>query len=132
MNVDEVFIKTNDYRACNLIFIDGPELLSQLNGTRSVPEMSNITFDCKAEGHPTPTIQWYKSGKILQYVPMTKTTLSSTKALVESSLVLKRVTKNDTAEYKCEVTNIAGRKEQISTLSVLCKFVFKIALHRVY
>ena len=92
--------------------------------------MSNVTFECKAEGHPIPTIQWYKSGKRLQGIPIKTTTLSDTKTLVESSLVLKKVTKNDTAEYKCEVTNIAGLKEQIATLSVLCELVFKINLHR--
>ena len=108
-------------------------MLSHLNGTRNLAKLSNVTLECKAEGYPEPMIKWYKSGNILQNVPVTTNALSGTKILAESYLTLKEVTKNDTAEYKCEAENIAGKKEQTVTLNVLCKLsnmiIMKIHKH---
>ena len=96
-------------------------MLSHLNGTMNLLKLSNITFECKAQGYPVPEIKWYKDEKVLPNIPVRTTSLSTTKALVESSLILKTITKNDTAEYKCEVGNIAGKTEQTISLNVLCK-----------
>ena len=96
-------------------------MLSHLNGTKNLVKMSNVTFECRAEGHPAPTLNWYKSGRKLSNVPIKSTSLSGTKTLVESKVILAEVTKNDTGDYKCEVENLAGRKEQAVMLNVLCK-----------
>ena len=90
--------------------------------------MSNVTFKCKADGYPEPTIHWYKYGIRLQNVPVNRTALGSKITLVESSLILKEVTRNDAAEYMCEAENVVGRKVQIVMLNVLRELHFKISL----
>ena len=110
------------------IFIDVPEMLSKLNGTRTVSMMSNVVFECKAEGYPAPVTQWYKYGIRLQNVPVKITVIRfGFVVLVESSLIFKAVTRNDAAEYICEVENIVGRKAQSVKLNVLCELSFKTA-----
>lgn len=97
-------------------------MVSQLNGTQNYTKMSNVTFECKAEGHPAPFLKWFRSGTILQNVPVTFTKHSDTKTQVKSTLYLTGVTKNDSAIYKCEADNIAGKEHQSVTLNVLCMF----------
>ena len=104
-------------------------MLSKLNGTRTVPMMSKIAFECKAEGYPAPTPQWYKYGIRLQNVPVNITVIKfGFVVLMKSSLILKAVTRDDAAEYICEVENIVGRTTQSVTLNVLCEFRLEFSL----
>ena len=92
-----------------------------MNRTKS----SNVSFECRAEGHPAPTLKWFKSNVPLSNVPVQTVPASKTKTIVHSVLTLDAVAKNQTAEYKCEVENIAGKKSQSISLNVLCKYFFE-------
>lgn len=105
--------------------LDGPHFLSHLNGTVNSTKSSNVSFECRAEGHPVPTLKWFKSNVPLSNVPVQTVPASKTKTIIHSVLKLDAVTKNQTAEYKCEVENIAGKKSQFISLNVLCKYFFE-------
>ena len=77
-----------------------------------------VTLNCKADGYPTPSIEWYKDGlKVHQ---------THNRLILHGSLFFLRVLHNkidpDTGTYWCIARNEVGKaKSQNATLAFACK-----------
>ncbi|XP_026178915.1 hemicentin-1 [Mastacembelus armatus] len=67
---------------------------------------STLTLECEAEAFPTPALQWYKDGQILQADGHVSITANG--RIVQ----IKRAQVSDTGRYTCIATNIAGEDEK--------------------
>lgn len=77
--------------------------------TVNVEEGSTATFECSAEGYPTPTVHWIRDsapGHILSD---------------GSSLSLSDVTPDQSGGYRCVATNTLGDSHQTLSINVLYK-----------
>ncbi|KAI7799480.1 hemicentin-1 isoform X1 [Triplophysa rosa] len=90
--------------------IAGSELPSEM----SVLLNDSIQLVCRAEGTPTPEIQWLKDGKTLS-----RTAQSNIKISPDgSTLTVTAVHKSDNGKYTCVATNQAGEEDRIFNLNV--------------
>ncbi|XP_056893820.1 hemicentin-1 isoform X2 [Takifugu flavidus] len=67
---------------------------------------STLTLECAAQAFPTPALQWYKDGQILQVDDHVSITASGRIVQVKHAQV------SDTGRYSCVATNIAGEDEK--------------------
>eukprot|EP00058_Branchiostoma_floridae_P015755 XP_002601243.1 hypothetical protein BRAFLDRAFT_95020 [Branchiostoma floridae] len=94
---DEKFIRLELHDPASIISISDPV---------EVTVSDHVTFQCVADGNPTPNITWSKHGRLLRansYV------LSGD--VRTSSLVLNTVEANDSGTYSCAATNGVGQKQ---------------------
>ena len=69
---------------------------------------TKFLLHCLAEGHPSPSVQWFKNGE--PYSTLT------TRSVQE--IYVPRSSPSDSAVYKCVGTNNAGNKMQKSKASI--------------
>ena len=62
----------------------------------------DFLLHCSADGNPSPTVQWYKSGQ-----PFTAMSLKSSQ-----DVYVPRSSATDSALYECVATNYAGNKKE--------------------
>ena len=62
----------------------------------------DFLLHCSADGNPSPTVQWYKSGQ-----PFTAVSLKSSQ-----DVYVPRSSATDSAIYECVATNYAGSKKE--------------------
>ncbi|CAG5863670.1 unnamed protein product [Menidia menidia] len=67
---------------------------------------STLTLECEAQAFPTPALQWYKDGQILQ--PDDHVSITANGRTVQ----IKHAQVSDTGRYTCVATNIAGEDEK--------------------
>ncbi|XP_047443825.1 hemicentin-1 isoform X2 [Mugil cephalus] len=67
---------------------------------------STLTLECVAQAFPTPALQWYKDGQILQTDDHVSITASGRIVQIKHAQV------SDTGRYTCVATNIAGEDEK--------------------
>ena len=75
---------------------------------------------CSADGNPSPTVQWYKSGQ-----PFTAMSLKSSQ-----DVYVPRSSATDSALYECVATNYAGNKKEQRRNDIDFQGTYKI--HKVY
>ncbi|XP_035996829.1 hemicentin-1 isoform X1 [Fundulus heteroclitus] len=87
------------------------------NSRTNVTVLVNVetTLPCEAAGIPKPTIMWQKNGRTIS----TEQNQNMYRLLSSGSLVIIAPTVEDTAEYKCVVSNEAGEESRSITLSVI-------------
>uniref|UniRef100_A0A3Q3K3Y4 Hemicentin 1 n=1 Tax=Monopterus albus TaxID=43700 RepID=A0A3Q3K3Y4_MONAL len=67
---------------------------------------STLTLECAAEAFPSPALQWYKDGQILQADGHVSITANGRIVQIKHAQV------SDTGRYTCVATNIAGEDEK--------------------
>ncbi|XP_016146102.1 hemicentin-1-like [Sinocyclocheilus grahami] len=90
--------------------IKGSELPSEM----SVLLNDRIQLVCRAEGNPTPEIQWLKDGKTLSRTAQKNIEISPD----GSTLTVTAVHTSNSGKYTCVATNQAGEEDRIFNLNV--------------
>uniref|UniRef100_A0A3B3BIE7 Hemicentin 1 n=1 Tax=Oryzias melastigma TaxID=30732 RepID=A0A3B3BIE7_ORYME len=83
--------------------ISGPGLSSK---EVKITINSTLTLECVAQAFPTPTLQWYKDGQILQADDHVSVTANGRIVQIKHAQV------SDTGRYTCVATNVAGEDEK--------------------
>ncbi|CAJ0933472.1 unnamed protein product, partial [Mesorhabditis belari] len=89
-------------------FKDAKKVIKVING-------ENARLECKAEGHPTPTIKWLKGGRPLDVEEMDNLILSPR----GETLMIVKTKRADAGSYSCVAKNAAGEAEHPFTVEVL-------------
>ena len=80
----------------------------------------SVKFQCKVEGDPTPNIIWRKDdGKLPSRRAHT---------LEDHSLMIEHVSLEDEGIYICDAENVVGKISARASLTVHCKFKYRIRL----
>uniref|UniRef100_A0A673IBQ3 Hemicentin-1 n=1 Tax=Sinocyclocheilus rhinocerous TaxID=307959 RepID=A0A673IBQ3_9TELE len=87
---------------------------SELPSEMSVLLNDSIQLVCRAEGNPTPEIQWLKDGKTLSRTSIFFSRISPD----GSTLTVTAVHTSDSGKYTCVATNQAGEEDRIFNLNV--------------
>ena len=82
----------------------------------SIIENNRVVLPCPATGTPTPVIRWFKGGKRITGNELGITIRN------DGSLQLDHAQGQDAGMYKCEATNVAGKKEHSIGLTVFRKY----------
>ena len=84
----------------------------------------NTTILCQPEAAPTPTIVWYKNGKLLN---PSSDAGAVVRQMPNGNLFISPVSSQHAGVYKCEATNTMGEAQSTGNLTVLgewgCPFV---------
>ena len=95
---------------CSLIYIEYPEIAGTL-GTMSVRANHTVEFPCQATGKPPPNVSWYHGGHQLGRS-------SHHSVLTSGTLLMYRVTVQDSGMYMCVAENLLGAVESSTELVV--------------
>lgn len=82
-------------------------------------EGSSYEFQCKVEGNPLPTVQWFKNYENIDNSPDFAITYNNGEAVLR----FEEVFLEDKADYSCRATNELGVAECTTNLSVDRKFL---------
>lgn len=90
----------------------------------TVEEGGSVSFTCRAQGNPTPTLFWSKEGEQNLWFPGTASVDGRKKVSTEGDLTIDGVQANDQAYYVCSALNAAGSNVARTYLKVKsrCKF----------
>lgn len=81
-------------------------------------EGSAFQFECKVEGNPLPTVQWFKNSECIDNSPDYVITYNNGEAVLK----FEKITLEDKAEYTCKANNELGPTQSTASLSVTRKF----------
>ena len=84
----------------------------------TVNESTTASLLCSALGNPAPQITWSRENGVLPS--------SRTKVTAEGLMQIDDVRREDAGRYKCVAQNILGRKEEVASLVVQSKHLFKL------
>lgn len=92
-----------------------PEFTTSLPGQLKVLVDSNYTLECVSDGHPLPSIRWFKNDVELR---------SSSKLSITSSgnvcrMEIRNIEFDDDGKYTCEASNAIGRASTFARLQVV-------------
>uniref|UniRef100_UPI0037E9B6AB hemicentin-1 n=1 Tax=Semicossyphus pulcher TaxID=241346 RepID=UPI0037E9B6AB len=90
--------------------ISGSELPSEMG----VLLNESVQLVCRAQGTPTPTIQWLKDGEVINNTRNTGLRISPD----QSTLTVTGAHTTDSGKYTCVATNTAGEEDRIFNLNV--------------
>ncbi|XP_077571540.1 hemicentin-1 [Stigmatopora nigra] len=97
-----------------------PTLLSSKDvRTMSVPVNGHLTLECLADSDPLPDIEWYKDESQIQLGGRIQRLAGG------QYLEIQDVTPEDSGQYSCEVTNLAGSTSLFFTVEILLPPVIK-------
>lgn len=83
----------------------------------SAKEGSSFQFECKVEGNPLPTVQWFKNSECIDNSPDYSITYNNGEAILK----FEKVFLHDKAEYTCKASNEVGTAQSTANLSVIRK-----------
>lgn len=79
-----------------------------------------MTFSCKVDGNPVPTISWTTDGSPLD---TNDNFTSISLSLDKKQLTITNVSRTDSGEYRCMASNILGNEtSSAALLDVQCKY----------
>lgn len=81
-------------------------------------EGSVFQFECKVEGNPLPTVQWFKNNECIDNSPDYIITYNNGEAVLK----FEKISLEDKAEYTCKAHNELGTAQSTASLSVTRKF----------
>ena len=93
----------------------------------AVPVGNSIKLDCSAEGHPRPTVRWYKDGALFQ---QRKGGRRLSLSLWTTVLTMKELVPTDTGKYTCNVSNTYGWINHTYVVDVRGKFLGQLCCCR--
>ena len=97
-----------------------PENTTVTPECNSKKEGEAATFECTADGIPTPELSWYNNaGDKLE----TNGDIEIANKSGSSILTIKKVNSRDAGTYTCKANNSAGTAEALDVLAVLCKYM---------
>lgn len=70
---------------------------------KNAAEDETVEINCEATGIPDPTIEWIFNGK-----PISQSSQNPRRTISKNSIVIEKLTKNDTGNYGCNATNSLG------------------------
>lgn len=82
-------------------------------------EGSKYQFECKVEGNPLPTVQWFKNYENIDNSPDFSITYNNGEAILK----FEEVFLEDKSEYTCKASNELGTSQTTASLSVERKLV---------
>lgn len=103
-----------------------PTFVQYLQPT-TVKEGQPFQFECKVEGHPLPTVQWYKNADCIDNSPDYVITYNNGEAILKFD----NVYLVDKAEYSCKATNDLGTAQCSATLNVIRKYIYIYVQHTI-
>ncbi|KAI4813877.1 hypothetical protein KUCAC02_003098 [Chaenocephalus aceratus] len=126
---------------CGLLYTqtDGSRLRQEDFPPRIVEHPSDLivskgepaTLNCKAEGRPTPTVEWYKDGERVETDrdnPRSHRMLLPSGSLFFLRIIHGRRSKPDDGSYVCVARNYLGEAvSRNASLEVACKFLSKLS-----
>ncbi|XP_066533975.1 hemicentin-1 [Hoplias malabaricus] len=78
----------------------------------SVRVRNSVTLECQSNAVPTPTITWYKNGRLI-------TETANLRILADGQMLkLKGAEVSDTGQYVCKATNVAGQVDKNFHLNI--------------
>ena len=96
-----------------------PENVTVTPEVQAKKEGTSATFECTADGIPTPELSWYKgAGDKLE----TNGDIEIANKSGSSILTIKLVDPKDDGTYTCRAENRAGTGEASGFLAVYCKY----------
>lgn len=75
-------------------------------------------FECKVEGNPLPTVQWFKNQECIDNSPDYVITYNNGEAILK----FEKVNISDKGEYTCKAANEVGTAQSTASLSVTRRF----------
>ena len=87
------------------------------NSRLTVNESTTVSLLCSASGNPAPQITWSRENGVLSS--------NRTKVTTEGLMQIDDARLEDVGKYKCVGQNILGRKEEVASLVVQSKHLFK-------
>ncbi|MGH0145633.1 UNVERIFIED_CONTAM: hypothetical protein FKN15_006211 [Acipenser sinensis] len=110
---------------------DSPPRIVEHPSDLIVSKGEPATLNCKAEGRPTPTIEWYKDGERVETDkddPRSHRMLLPSGSLFFLRIVHGRRSKPDEGSYVCVARNYLGEAvSHNASLEVACEYCFVIA-----
>lgn len=86
-------------------------------------EGESFQFECKVQGNPLPTVQWYKNGECIDNSPDYVITYNNGDAVLR----FEQIFLEDKAEYTCKAANDLGTAQCSASLNVVRKYYFECA-----
>lgn len=118
-------MKNKSYKICIFLFsftgLEPPKIVEHPMDA-VVPKHDPATLNCKAEGSPSPKIEWYKDGRVLKIEPGSHQMFLPSGDLFFLKVVHSR-RETDAGIYWCEAKNELGvARSRNATLQVAGKF----------
>ncbi|KAF5301257.1 hypothetical protein FQR65_LT00957 [Abscondita terminalis] len=79
-----------------------------------VKQGQRFQFECKVEGHPLPTVQWFKNSECIDNCPNYSITYNNGEAILR----FEEVTLDDRANFTCKASNQVGTAQTTANLCV--------------
>ena len=98
-----------------LHFISGSPVITHPPISRQVLAGERVTYSCKADGYPPPTIEWFRDLKngslenVMKY------------SVAEGMIEIPNVSQEDVGIFRCIAKNTVGSTVAIATLNVISK-----------
>lgn len=96
-----------------------PPSFVKLLHPENAKEGTEFQFECKVEGNPLPTVQWFKNQECIDNSPDYVITYNNGEAILK----FEKAALTDKGEYTCKASNEAGTAQSTASLSVTRMFI---------
>lgn len=82
-------------------------------------EGNEFQFECRVEGNPLPTVQWFKNQECIDNLPDYVITYNNGEAILK----IEKTSLSDKGEYTCKASNELGTAQSTASLSIARRFM---------